>query len=58
MGERFIKQSIKKLKVRTSLVVQWIQTHLPMQRTQAPPLVQEDSTWPRATEPTCCNYWA
>ena len=28
----------------TSLVVQWLRLHLPMQRTQVQSLVQEDST--------------
>ena len=34
---------------RTSLVVQWLRSSLPMQRTRFLPLVQEDSTFHRAT---------
>ena len=42
----------------TSLVVQWLRVHLPMQGTRAWSLVREDSTCHRATKPMCCNYWA
>ena len=53
----------------TSLVVQWIRIHLPVQETQAWSLVWEDSAchkaagpvqqnyWARVQEPTHCNYW-
>ena len=53
---------------RTSLVAEWIRSHLPMQGTQVPSLVQEDSMCCAVTklmhhnyrghtlEPTCCNY--
>ena len=41
---------------RTSLVVQWIRIHLPMQGLQVLSLVQEDSTCRGATKPTCCSY--
>ena len=41
---------------RTSLVVQWIGTHLPVQGTQVRSLVWEDPTCPGATEPVCHNY--
>ena len=59
-------------KTGTSLVVQWLRLCLPMQTTQVPPLVWEDSTWLKAlspgatateactpqplSEPMCCNY--
>ena len=36
---------------RTSLVVQWLGIHLPMQGTWVLSLVREDSTCLRATEP-------
>ena len=41
---------------RTSLVVQWMGVHLPMQETQVGSLVQEDSTCHRATQPVNHNY--
>ena len=43
---------------RTSLVVQWIRIHLPMQETQVQSLVQEDSTCRRATGTVCHHYWS
>ena len=52
----------KKRKCGTSLAVQWLKTHLPMEGTWVRFLVQEDSTCCRATkpvpevEPVCCNY--
>ena len=54
----------------TSLVVQWLGIHLPMQGTQIWSLVQEDATfcgvikpkhpndWVGALEPVSCNCWA
>ena len=42
----------------TSLVVQWLRIHLPMQGTQVRALVQEDHTCHRATKPVHHNYWA
>ena len=42
----------------TSLVVQWIGIHLPMQGTRVWSLVQEDSTCHGAAEPVHHNYWA
>ena len=52
----FLKYS--KLAGRTSLVVQWLRIHLPMQETQVWPLVGEDSTWWGATKLMNLNYWA
>ena len=37
----------------TSLVVQWLRIHLPMQGTWVPSLVWEDPTCGRATKPAC-----
>ena len=42
----------------TSLVVQWMRIHLPIQGTQVQSLVQEDSTCHGATKAMCHNYWA
>ena len=42
----------------TSLAVQWLRIHLPMQGTWIWSLVQEDSTCCRATKPMRRNYWA
>ena len=39
----------------TSLVVQWLRIHLPMQGSWVPSLVEEDSTCCRATKPVSCN---
>ena len=57
--------SLKNKSHRTSLVVQWIRTCLPMQGTQLPSLVREDPTCcgatkpmllsPRTLEPVLCN---
>ena len=41
-----------------SLVLQWVRVHLPMQGTRVRPLVQEDPTCHRATEPVHDNGWA
>ena len=43
---------------RTSLVVHWIRIHPPMQGTQLWSLIQEDSTFRRATKSMLDNYWA
>ena len=43
---------------RTSLMVQWLRIHLPMQGTQVWSLVWKDSTCLGATKPMCHNYWA
>ena len=40
----------------TSLVVQRIKIHLPMQGTQVQSLIQEDPTCRRATKSICHNY--
>ena len=42
----------------TSLVAQWLRTHLPMQGTQVRSLVWEDPTCRGATKPESHNYWA
>ena len=42
----------------TSLVVQWLRIHLPMQGTQVWALVWEDPTYRGATKPVRHNYWA
>ena len=42
----------------TSLVVQWLSICLPMQGTQVPSLVREDSTCRGASKPVSHNYWA
>ena len=51
-----INQWEKKSISSTSLVAEWIQIHLPKQRTQVQPLVQEDSTSRRATKPMHQNH--
>ena len=43
---------------RTSLVVQRLTIHLPMQRTLVQPLVWENFTCWGATKPVYCSYWA
>ena len=45
-------------KLQTSLVVQWLRIHLPMEGTWVPPLVQEDCTCLGATRPVCYHYSA
>ena len=40
----------------TSLVVQWLGIHLPMQGTWVRALVREDPTWHGATKPASHNY--
>ena len=42
----------------TSLVVQWLRIHLPMQETRVQSLVREDPTCPGGTKPMAHNYWA
>ena len=42
--------------VQTSLVAQWIRTHLAMDGHGFHPLVQEDSTSHRATKPMSYNH--
>ena len=41
-----------------SLVAQWISIHQPMQETQGQSLVQEDSTYCRATKPMHRHYYS
>ena len=41
---------------RTSLVAQWLRTHLPMQGTVVRALVREDATCPGVTKPVHHNY--
>ena len=42
----------------TSLVVQWLRIHLPMQGTRVQALVREDPTCRGAAKPASHNYWA
>ena len=42
--------------LRTSLVVQWLRIHLPVQGTQVRSQVWEDPTGLRVTKPSCHNY--
>ena len=42
----------------TSLVVQWLRIHLPLQGTRVRALVREDPTCRGATKPMRHNYWA
>ena len=42
----------------TSLVVQWLRIHLPVQGTWVPSLVEEDPACFSATKPVCRNCWA
>ena len=42
----------------TSLVVQCLRIHLPMQATRVRALVHEDPTCHRPTKPVHHNYWA
>ena len=39
-------------------MVKWWRIRLPMHKTQVRSLVQEDPTYSRATNDTCCNSWA
>ena len=57
----FIKQTHrlqKKKFMGTSLVVQWLRIHLPVQGTRVWALVREDPTFRGATKPVCHSYWA
>ena len=47
-----------KVTYRTSLVVQWMGIHLPMQGIQVQSLVREDFTCHGSTKPVWHNYWA
>ena len=51
-------ESHQDFQLGTSLVVQWLRIHLPVQRTQVRSLTWEDSICHRATEPMCRNCWA
>ena len=65
-----IRQNQKRKCIGTSLAVQWLRIHLPMQGTWVQSLAWEDPTWHRATkterhnsealalEPGGCNCWA
>ena len=56
VSQFFSSSQNNKKRFKTSLTVQWLQTHLPMQGTWVPSLVQEDSTCLRANKPMCHNY--
>ena len=43
---------------RTSLVVQWLRIHLPMQGTRVWALIREDPTCRGATKPVHHNFWS
>ena len=47
-----------KISKRTSLVVQWLRIHLPMQGTWVPSLVQKDSTCCKAAKLMHHSYWS
>ena len=49
---------IKTTELWTSLVVQWIRNHLPMEGTQVQSLVWENSAYHGAFKPVHHNYWA
>ena len=53
-----VKNSLKKYRWGTSLVVQWLRILLPMQGTWVQALVWEDPTCHGAAKPVCHNYWA
>ena len=56
-GDKFsIQFSNQKFTGGTSLMVQWLRIHLPMQGTQVRALVQEDPTCRGATKPVRHNY--
>ena len=48
----------KIMQIGTSLLVQWIRVHLPVQGTWVWPPVREDAACLRATKPVCHKYWA
>ena len=52
-----LKAHFKSCPFWTSLVVQWLSIHLPMQM-WVWSLTQEDPTCCGATQPVCCNFWA
>ena len=52
------ENTMRRWRQRTSLMVQCLRIHLPMQGTPVSPLVEEDSTCYRATKPACHNYQA
>ena len=55
-GLLLLGQEESEVVCRTSLVVQWLRIHLPVQRTWARPLDWEDSMCHGATKPMCYNY--
>ena len=55
---RFLLWNIKITIVGTSLVVQWLRIHLPMQGTRVRSLIWEDPTCRGTTKPVRHNYWA
>ena len=50
--------NLQKLPSWTSLVIQWVRIHLPVQGTWVQSLVWEDSTCLGETKPVHYNYWA
>ena len=56
LGHKASLDKFKKTEIRTSLVAQWLRTHLPMQGTQARALVQEDTTCHGTTKTVYNNY--
>ena len=54
----YAKEGVKKILEGTSLVVQRIRIHMPMQGKWVQPLGWEDSSCCRATKPECHNHWA
>ena len=53
-----LRKTNLKLQPGTSVAVQRLRIHLPMQGTQIPSVVQEDPTWLAAAKPVYHNYWA
>ena len=53
-----MRNFIIKSSLGTSLVVQWLRIHLPMQGTRVQSLVREDLTCRGATKPMCHNSWS
>ena len=51
-----IKRPLERGNLRTSLVVQWLRIHLPIQGTQVPSLLWKDSTSRRADKPMRHSY--
>ena len=56
MKPKFLISCYQNTPIETSLVVQWLRIHLPMQGTQVRTLVQEDPTCREATKPMRHNY--